>query len=291
LAQLGVAVGGLLILLGMPIGNVSDISPHALTILNKANLIAAEDTRKYFRIAKELGIAKNAKVISYHDNSEGDKSNQLLAALDRGETVVVLSDAGMPTISDPGYRIVNAAISAGHKVTTIPGPSAVTAALAVSGLPTDRFCFEGFLSRKTGERKNQLTQLAAELRTMVFFEAPHRLSDTLQDMAEVFGERRSGVICRELTKTYEEVIRGELAELAAWAKGEVLGEVTLVIAGADSAAQLDLSEAADRSRLVELVLNHPLAAQDRKAAIVAVAKELNLPKREVYDIVAKSPKA
>jgi len=284
-------MSGLLILLGMPIGNISDISSHALTVLSNADLIAAEDTRKYFRIASELGITKNAKVISYHDSSEGVKSNQLLAALDRGERVVVLSDAGMPTISDPGYRIVTAAISAGHNVTTIPGPSAVTAALAVSGLPTDRFCFEGFLSRKPGERKNQLTQLAAEPRTMVFFEAPHRLAETLQDMAEIFGERRAGVICRELTKTYEEIIRGDLAELAAWAKGEVLGEITLVIAGVGSAAQLDLSEPADRARLLELVLSHPLAGQDRKAAIAAVAKELNLPKREVYDIVAKSPKA
>jgi 16S rRNA (cytidine1402-2'-O)-methyltransferase len=291
LAQLGVAVSGLLILLGMPIGNVSDISPNALTILSNADLIAAEDTRKYFRIAKELGITKNAKVISYHDSSESNKSNQLLAALERGETVVVLSDAGMPTISDPGYRIVTAAVDAGHQVTTIPGPSAVTAALAVSGLPTDRFCFEGFLSRKSGERKNQLTQLAGEPRTMVFFEAPHRLAETLQDMAAIFGERRSGVICRELTKTYEEIIRGELADLAAWATGEVLGEITLVIAGVGSTAQLDLGEPADRTRLLELVLSHPLAAQDRKAAIAAVAKELNLPKREVYDIVAKSPKA
>jgi 16S rRNA (cytidine1402-2'-O)-methyltransferase len=284
-------VSGLLILLGMPIGNVSDISPNALTILSNADLIAAEDTRKYFRIAKELGITKNAKVISYHDSSESNKSNQLLAALERGETVVVLSDAGMPTISDPGYRIVTAAVDAGHQVTTIPGPSAVTAALAVSGLPTDRFCFEGFLSRKSGERKNQLTQLAGEPRTMVFFEAPHRLAETLQDMAAIFGERRSGVICRELTKTYEEIIRGELADLAAWATGEVLGEITLVIAGVGSTAQLDLGEPADRTRLLELVLSHPLAAQDRKAAIAAVAKELNLPKREVYDIVAKSPKA
>lgn len=275
----------------MPIGNIADISPNAINILNNADLIAAEDTRKYFRIAKELGIEKKIKVISYHDSSEADRANQLLSALDRGETVVVVTDAGMPTISDPGYRIVSAAITAGHKVTTAPGPSAVTAALAVSGLATDRFCFEGFLSRKSGERRTQLRQLADEKRTMVFFEAPHRLAATLTDMAEVFGAQRSAVICRELTKTYEEVVRGCLAELASWAQAEVLGEITLVVAGASSAAKLDLSQPADQAQLIELVASHPLATQDRKAAIAAVAKTLNLPKREVYDIVAKAPKA
>jgi 16S rRNA (cytidine1402-2'-O)-methyltransferase len=284
-------VSGLLILLGMPIGNVADISPNAINILNSADLIAAEDTRRYFRIAKELGIEKNIKVISYHDSSESDRANQLLAALDRGETVVVVTDAGMPTISDPGYRIVSAAITAGHKVTTAPGPSAVTAALAVSGLPTDRFCFEGFLARKSGERRTQLQQLAAEKRTMVFFEAPHRLAATLSDMAEIFGAQRPAVICRELTKTYEQIVRASLAELASWAQAEVLGEITLVVAGASSAPKLDLSQPADQAQLIELVLNHPLASEDRKAAIAAVAKTLNLPKREVYDIVAKSPKA
>lgn len=284
-------MSGLLILLGMPIGNVADISPNAINILNSADLIAAEDTRRYFRIAKELGIEKNIKVISYHDSSESDRANQLLAALDRGETVVVVTDAGMPTISDPGYRIVSAAITAGHKVTTAPGPSAVTAALAVSGLPTDRFCFEGFLARKSGERRTQLQQLAAEKRTMVFFEAPHRLAATLSDMAEIFGAQRPAVICRELTKTYEQIVRASLAELASWAQAEVLGEITLVVAGASSAAKLDLSQPADQVQLIELVLNHPLASEDRKAAIAAVAKTLNLPKREVYDIVAKSPKA
>jgi 16S rRNA (cytidine1402-2'-O)-methyltransferase len=284
-------VSGLLILLGMPIGNVADISPNAINILNSADLIAAEDTRRYFRIAKELGIEKNIKVISYHDSSESDRANQLLAALDRGETVVVVTDAGMPTISDPGYRIVSAAITAGHKVTTAPGPSAVTAALAVSGLPTDRFCFEGFLARKSGERRTQLQQLAAEKRTMVFFEAPHRLAATLSDMAEIFGAQRPAVICRELTKTYEQIVRASLAELAGWAQAEVLGEITLVVAGASSAPKLDLSQPADQAQLIELVLNHPLASEDRKAAIAAVAKTLNLPKREVYDIVAKSPKA
>ncbi len=284
-------MSGLLILLGMPIGNVADISPNAINILNSADLIAAEDTRRYFRIAKELGIEKNIKVISYHDSSESDRANQLLAALDRGETVVVVTDAGMPTISDPGYRIVSAAITAGHKVTTAPGPSAVTAALAVSGLPTDRFCFEGFLARKSGERRTQLQQLAAEKRTMVFFEAPHRLAATLSDMAEIFGAQRPAVICRELTKTYEQIVRASLAELASWAQAEVLGEITLVVAGASSAPKLDLSQPADQAQLIELVLNHPLASEDRKAAIAAVAKTLNLPKREVYDIVAKSPKA
>lgn len=275
----------------MPIGNVSDASPHLVQALNQADLIAAEDTRKYFRIAADLGVAKKAKVISYHDATESDRVTELLAALERGETVVLLTDAGMPTISDPGYRIVVAAIDAGYRVTTVPGPSAVTAALAVSGLPTDRFCFEGFLSRKAGERKSQLTELGDERRTMVFFEAPHRLQATLQDMQEIFGADRKGAICRELTKTYEEVVRGNLAELSSWATGEVLGEVTLVIAGCGDAPKLDLANPADQIRILALVAAHPLAATDRKLAIAAVAKQLNLAKREVYDLVAKSPKA
>jgi len=284
-------VSGLLILLGMPIGNVSDASPHLVQVLSKADLIAAEDTRKYFRIAAELGIAKNAKVISYHDTTEADRVIELLAALDRGETVVLLTDAGMPTISDPGYRIVVAAVNAGYRITTVPGPSAVTAALAVSGLPTDRFCFEGFLSRKAGERKSQLTDLLDERRTMVFFEAPHRLQATLQDMQEIFGADRKGAICRELTKSYEEIVRGDLAELSHWATGEVLGEITLVIAGCGNAPKLDLANPVHQVRVLALVAEHPLAATDRKLAIAAVAKQLNLAKREVYDLVAKSPKA
>ncbi len=275
----------------MPIGNVEDASPHLIQVLNQADLIAAEDTRKFFRISADLGIGRNAQVISYHDAAESDRATDLLAALERGETVVLLSDAGMPTISDPGYRIVVAAIDAGYRVTTVPGPSAVTAALAISGLPTDRFCFEGFLSRKAGERKSQLSDLTDERRTMVFFEAPHRLLATLQDMAEIFGEDRRGAICRELTKTYEEVVRGNLAELAQWATREVLGEITLVIAGCGDAPKLDLADPADQARILALVAAHPLAAKDRKLAIAAVAKQFNLARREVYDLVAKSPKA
>lgn len=284
-------MNGLLILLGMPIGNTSDASPHLVQVLSQADLIAAEDTRRYFRIAADLGVVKKAKVVSYHDATESDRVTELLAALERGENVVLLTDAGMPTISDPGYRIVVAAINAGYRVTTVPGPSAVTAALAVSGLPTDRFCFEGFLSRKAGERKSQLTELGDERRTMVFFEAPHRLQATLQDMQEIFGADRKGAICRELTKTYEEVVRGDLAELSNWATNEVLGEVTLVIAGCGDAPKLDLANPADQVRILALVAAHPLAATDRKSAIAAVAKQLNLAKREVYDLVAKSPKA
>lgn len=284
-------MSGQLILLGLPIGNVADASPHLIQILNDADLIAAEDTRRYFRFAADLGVAKKAKVISYHDATEVERVAELLAALGRGECVVVLTDAGMPTISDPGFRIVTAAIEAGYSVTTVPGPSAVTAALAVSGLPTDRFCFEGFLSRKSGERKSQLLELADERRTMVFFEAPHRLAATLQDMNEIFGSERAAVICRELTKTYEEIVRGSIDELIKWSDREILGEITLVVAGVGDAPRLDLTDPGDRAKLIKFVEMHPLASQDRKLAIAAVAKEFNLPKREVYDLVAKSPKA
>lgn len=284
-------MSGQLILLGLPIGNVADASPHSIEILNDADLIAAEDTRRYFRFAADLGVTKKAKVISYHDATEAERVAELLAALSNGLRVVVLTDAGMPTISDPGYRIVTAAINAGHSVTTVPGPSAVTAALAVSGLPTDRFCFEGFLSRKSGERKSQLIELADERRTMVFFEAPHRLAATLKDMQEIFGSARAAVICRELTKTYEEIVRGSIEELVNWAEREVLGEITLVVAGVGDAPKLDLADPRDQEKLIKLVEVHPLVSQDRKLAIAAVAKEFNLPKRKVYDLVAKSPKA
>lgn len=279
---------GKLILLGMPIGNAKDVSPNGLAALSTADLIAAEDTRKFFRFAKELGIEFRAKVVAYHDFAEQDRIPELLSALKRNEEVVLLTDAGMPLVSDPGYRIVVSAISAGHLISVIPGPSAVTAALAVSGLPTDRFCFEGFLSRKSGERRNQLTELKDEERTMVFFEAPHRLAETLADLVDIFGAERKGAICRELSKTYEEVIRGSLAELSKWASGEVKGEITLVISGRGDSPKVDLTIQSDQDRVIQLVLAHPLAKENRKSAIAAVASELNLSKRVVYDLVTKS---
>jgi len=279
---------GKLILLGMPIGNAKDVSPNGLAALSTADLIAAEDTRKFFRFAKELGIEFRAKVVAYHDFAEQDRIPELLSALKRNEEVVLLTDAGMPLVSDPGYRIVVSAISAGHLISVIPGPSAVTAALAVSGLPTDRFCFEGFLSRKSGERRNQLTELKDEERTMVFFEAPHRLAETLADLVDIFGAERKGAICRELSKTYEEVIRGSLAELSKWASGEVKGEITLVISGRGDSPKVDLTIQSDQDRVIQLVLAHPLAKENRKSAIAAVASELNLSKREVYNLVTKS---
>ncbi|MBM3690416.1 MAG: 16S rRNA (cytidine(1402)-2'-O)-methyltransferase [Actinobacteria bacterium] len=279
---------GKLILLGMPIGNAKDVSPNGLAALSTADLIAAEDTRKFFRFAKELGIEFRAKVVAYHDFAEQDRIPELLSALKRNEEVVLLTDAGMPLVSDPGYRIVVSAISAGHLISVIPGPSAVTAALAVSGLPTARFCFEGFLSRKSGERRNQLTELKDEERTMVFFEAPHRLAETLADLVDIFGAERKGAICRELSKTYEQVIRGSLAELSKWASGEVKGEITLVISGCGDSPKVDLTIQSDQDRVIQLVLAHPLAKENRKSAVAAVASELNLSKREVYDLVTKS---
>lgn len=279
---------GKLILLGMPIGDIRDISPNGLTALSTADLIAAEDTRKFYRFTNELGVEFKAKVIAYYDFAEQDRIPELLSALQRNEIVVLLTDAGMPSISDPGYRIVSSAISAGHTISVIPGPSAVTAALAISGLTTNRFCFEGFLSRKSGERRNQLEELKDEKRTMVFFEAPHRLAETLADLVDIFGAERKGAICRELTKTYEQVIRGTLAELSAWASGEVKGEITLVISGCGENPKMDLTNQSDQERVVEFVLSHPLAKESRKAAVAAVAAELNLSKREVYNLVAKS---
>jgi 16S rRNA (cytidine1402-2'-O)-methyltransferase len=210
----------------------------------------------------------------------------LLAALAEGATVLLLTDAGMPSVSDPGYTLVRAAIDAGIPVTSVPGPSAVTTALAVSGLPVDRFCFEGFLPRKGGERRSLLAGLADERRTMVFFESPHRLADSLADLAEAFGPARAGAVCRELTKTYEEIRRGPLSELAAWAAEGVKGEITLVVAGA-VAEPVDLDPAA----LAAAVADEEAAGATRKDAIRAVVVRTGLPKRTVYDAVlaAKTP--
>ena len=283
-------MSGILVLVGTPIGDVADASERTKSAISSADLIAAEDTRRFFRLAKDLNIDVQAKVISFHESKEQERIPVILEAINNGSKVVLLTDAGMPSISDPGYRIVAACVLAGIEVDAIPGPSAVTMALALSGLATDRFCFEGFLSRKTGERQNQLVGLAEEVRTMVFFEAPHRLLQTLDAMQEVFGQNRQAVVCRELTKTYQEVKRATLGELKIWAEGEVLGEITLVVAGADPKPMLDLADPKVRQKIGQLVKEHELATTDRKAAISQVAVQLKLPKREVYDIVVRDGK-
>ncbi len=223
---------GTLVLAGTPLGNPGDASPRLTRLLAEADLVAAEDTRRLRRLLADLGVRRAGPVVSFYDEVERARLPALLHVLDAGGTVALVTDAGMPSVSDPGYRAAQAAVAAGHRVTSLPGPSAVTTALAVSGLPCDRFCFEGFLPRKAAERRSRLAELADEPRTQVYFEAPHRLADTLADLVAAFGDERPAAVCRELSKTYEEVRRGSLAELAAWAADGVRGEITLVVSGA-----------------------------------------------------------
>ncbi|MFL6105973.1 MAG: 16S rRNA (cytidine(1402)-2'-O)-methyltransferase [Marmoricola sp.] len=274
---------GVLVLAGTPIGRVEDAPPRLSAELVGADVIAAEDTRRLRRLTSDLGIEVGARVISYFEGNEQGRTPQLLELLAAGNRVVLVTDAGMPSVSDPGYRLVAAALEAGVEVTSVPGPSAVLTALAVSGLPVDRFCFEGFLPRKAGERSRRLAALADEQRTMVFFEAPHRTEATLTAMAGAFGTDRPAAVCRELTKTHEEVVRDGVGALAAWAKDGVRGEVTLVVQGAPEAAPVD-----DPATLVSLVAAAEAAGASRKDAIVEVARRAGVPKRQVYDLVHKS---
>ena len=270
---------GRLVLAGTPIGDSSDASPGLVTALTTADVIAAEDTRRLRILLTRLGVTTRARVVSYFEGNEAARTPELVTALQDGATVVVATDAGMPSVSDPGYRIVVAAIAAGVTVTAVPGPSAVLTALAVSGLPVDRFCFEGFLPRKAGERGRRLSELATEPRTMVFFEAPHRTAEMLAAAAAVLGADRPGVVCRELTKTYEEIVRGPLAELSEWATGGVRGEVTIVIGGAVTDPDDALAHAvtrvqqlvADGVRLKEAVADVAAATGVRKNALYEAA--------------------
>jgi 16S rRNA (cytidine1402-2'-O)-methyltransferase len=276
-----------LVLAGAPLGRTADASARLAAELRTAELVAAEDTRRLARLCADLGVSLAGRVVSYYEGNEERRTPELLAALRAGRRVLLVTDAGMPTVSDPGYRLVAAAAAEDLPVTCAPGPSAVTTALAVSGLPSDRFCFEGFLPRKAGERRARLGQLAAERRTAVLFEAPHRLAASLADMVAVLGGERRAVVCRELTKTHEEVRRGTLSELAEWAAGGVLGEVTVVLAGAPE-PEVDLTPA----ELVRQVGVRVAAGLTRKEAVATVAQETGLPKREVYDAVvaAKPPR-
>ncbi|HYI59160.1 MAG TPA: 16S rRNA (cytidine(1402)-2'-O)-methyltransferase [Microlunatus sp.] len=272
---------GLLVLAGTPIGDVTDASPALVRALIEADMIAAEDTRRLRSLLERLGASTAARIVSYFDGNEVARTPELVAALVDGATVVVATDAGMPSVSDPGYRVVVAAVEAGVRVTAVPGPSAVLTALAVSGLPVDRFCFEGFLPRKPGERGRRLAELAREPRTMVLFEAPHRTMEMLTAAADVLGADRRGVVCRELTKTYEEIVRGGLGELATWAAGGVRGEVTIVIAGVTSDPATELAGAvervkarvADGVRLREAVAEVAAATGVRKNALYDAALE------------------
>jgi 16S rRNA (cytidine1402-2'-O)-methyltransferase len=275
-----------LILAATPLGNPGDASPRLKSAIESASIIAAEDSRRFHRLCADIEVTFTARVLSFFEGNEEDRTRELISELKSGATVLVVSDAGMPTISDPGFRLMRDAIAEGIEVSVIPGPSAVTMSVALSGLPTDRFSFEGFPPRTAGARLATFEKLRFEERTMVFFEAPHRLSDSLIDAVNVFGADRLGAICREMTKRYEETIRGNLGELSAWATAnEVLGEITLVVAGAvtDSASLT----AAD---MVARVREFEGAGMDRKTAIATVAEEFGIAKRLVYAAVVDANK-
>ena len=275
-----------LILAATPLGNPGDASPRLKSAIENASIIAAEDSRRFHRLCADIEVTFTARVLSFFEGNEIDRTRELISELKSGATVLVVSDAGMPTISDPGFRLMRDAIAEGIEVSVIPGPSAVTMSVALSGLPTDRFSFEGFPPRTAGARIATFEKLRFEERTMVFFEAPHRLADSLVDAVTVFGADRLGAICREMTKRYEETIRGNLGELSAWAStNEILGEITLVIAGAatDSASLT----AAD---MVGRVCEFEAAGMDRKSAIATVAEEFGIAKRLVYAAVVDANK-
>ena len=272
---------GVLVLAGTPIGQPGDASPRLAEELANADVVAAEDTRRLKRLTTDLGVTVTGQVVSYFEGNEQRRTPALLEELLAGKRVLLVTDAGMPSVSDPGYRLVAAAVEADVRVTAVPGPSAVLTALAVSGLPVDRFCFEGFLPRKAGERARRLADLTAEPRTLVFFEAPHRTEAALAAMALAWGDDRPAAVCRELTKTYEEVRRGPLGELVAWAAEGVRGEVTIVVAGAPPEAAISTDGASLRTAVQE----REDEGMSRKDAILDVARSAGVPKREVYQAV------
>jgi 16S rRNA (cytidine1402-2'-O)-methyltransferase len=268
-----------IILAATPIGNLGDASTRLIDALRTTEIIAAEDTRVTARLLAGLHIDARPRLISLHDHNERDKAAELVE-LARTNDVLVLSDAGMPTVSDPGFHLVESAAAAGVAVTALPGPSAVLTALAVSGLPTDRFSFEGFLPRKAGERMSALRALAHERRTMVFFESPNRLAASLVDVASAFGDKRRVVVCRELTKLHEEVRRGTAAELVAWAAEGVRGEICIVVDGAP-ARVVDFGAAVQEVLLLT-------ATERLKDAVASVAESTGLSKRDLYEAALKA---
>lgn len=265
-----------LVLAATPIGDPADAAPRLRTELRDADVIAAEDTRRLRRLTDALEVTPTGSITSYQEHNERSRTPELLERLRRGDRVVLVTDAGMPSVSDPGYRLVSACIAEDIAVTCVPGPSAVLMALAVSGLPVDRFCFEGFLPRKAGERSRRLDEVAHERRTMVFFEAPHRLVETLAAMAQAFGADRPAAVCRELTKTYEEVRRGPLTELAQWAGEHARGEITVVVGGAPAVA-VTVDQALPE------VLQRAGAGERLKDVCADVAATTGLSKKTLYD--------
>lgn len=274
----------MLILACGPLGNVGDATARVVSALESAPYIAAEDSRKLARLTSDLGIRYTGKVISYFEGNESERIDQLTAILLSGEDLLVITDAGAPGISDPGYRLIRVAVEHEIPIQVLPGPSAVTTALLLSGLATDRFCFEGFAPRTSGTRQSWYEKLLLEERTIIFFEAPHRLQESLSDALAIFGPARKAAICREMTKTYEETVRGTLEELLAWSVDrEILGEITLVLAGFDPSTSSYSAE-----DLVAMVQAREGGGESRKDAIAAVAKELDLPKRLVFDAMVGS---
>jgi 16S rRNA (cytidine1402-2'-O)-methyltransferase len=273
---------GRLLIGATPLGQPSDASARLVKALASADVVAAEDTRRIRTLAKALDVKLAGRVISLYDANEAARVPALVDEIEAGATVLLVSDAGMPLISDPGYRLVAACIEAGALVQCLPGPSAVTTALAVSGLPVERFCFEGFAPRKKSARMSWLTTLAAEPRTCVFFESPRRLPDTLRDAVDALGTERRAVVCRELTKTHEEVVRGTLGELADWASDGVLGEITVVLAGATPKADLDTLVAE-----VQELVDDGAGVKDACAQVVA-ANPGSPSRRQLYDAVLRS---
>jgi 16S rRNA (cytidine1402-2'-O)-methyltransferase len=276
-------VPGRITLVGAPLGNIADASPRLARVLAEADIVAAEDTRRLLRLASDLGFALTGKLISYFEGNESRRTPELIEAALAGASVAVVTDGGMPSVSDPGFRLVRAAIEAGIPVTAAPGPSAVTTALALSGLPSDRFCFEGFLPRRPSERRARLAALAGEERTLVFFESPHRITAALEDAVAAFGADRLAALCRELTKTHEEIRRSSLAELASSVGAEPpRGEITIVISGATP-----VTEPVDDQSLAAEVASAQREGDGRNDAIAAVARRHGLSRRDVYDAVLR----
>lgn len=267
----------MLVLAATPLGDSRDASPRLVEALGSADVIAAEDTRRLRSLAAALGATITGRVVSFYDAVETSRIAGLLESLRAGETVLLVTDAGMPSVSDPGFRLVSACVAEDLPVTCLPGPSAVTTALALSGLPCDRFCFEGFAPRKPGERRKWLSALASEPRTVVFFESPHRIAATLTDAAEVLGADRRAAVCRELTKPYEEIRRAPLGELAVWAAAGIRGEITVVLAGAEPVAVLDTAA------LVDQVLSLVAGGTRLKDAVSTVATESGVSRKTLYD--------
>ncbi|MCS4485171.1 16S rRNA (cytidine(1402)-2'-O)-methyltransferase [Gleimia sp. 6138-11-ORH1] len=266
---------GSILLAATPIGDTADASPRLVKALQEADLIGAEDTRKLLNLCGRLGIKTTAKIIALHEHNENERAKKLLEAAAAGQRVMVVSDAGMPTVSDPGFRVASQAAAAQIKVSALPGPSAVLTALAVSGLPSDRFCFDGFVPRKESDRRKFFAALKTEPRTMIFFDSPKRVHETFGVLEEVFGADRKAVLCRELTKTYEEILRGTVSELKDLTEGEIRGEITLVIAGAEKSSK----DPADYVAQVKALAAEGMRLKD---AAAQVAEATGLRKNELY---------